>query len=28
MGTSIEEGAVQSGDRYLRKHGWNSGKHG
>ncbi len=27
MGTSIEEGAVESGDQYLGKHGWNSGKH-
>ena len=27
MGTSIEEGAVESGDQYLGKHGWESGKH-
>lgn len=27
MGTSIEEGAVESGDQYLGKHGWNEGKH-
>ncbi|MCK0108192.1 carboxymuconolactone decarboxylase family protein [Flavobacteriaceae bacterium S0825] len=27
MGTSIEEGAVESGEQYLGKHGWNEGKH-
>jgi uncharacterized peroxidase-related enzyme len=27
MGTSIEEGAVDSGEQYLGKHGWNKGKH-
>lgn len=27
MGTSIEDGAVQSGEQYLGKHGWNKGKH-
>ena len=27
MGTSIEGGAVESGDQYLGKHGWNKGKH-
>jgi uncharacterized peroxidase-related enzyme len=27
MGTSIEEGAVDSGMQYLGKHGWNKGKH-
>lgn len=27
MGTSIEEGAVESGENYLGKHGWNKGKH-
>jgi len=27
MGTSIEEGAVESGDQYLGKHGWEKGKH-
>ena len=27
MGTSIEDGAVESGDKYLGKHGWNKGKH-
>jgi len=27
MGTSIEEGAVESGEQYLGKHGWNAGKH-
>lgn len=27
MGTSIEDGAVESGDQYLGKHGWNKGKH-
>jgi len=28
MGTSIEDGAVESGQQYLGKHGWNKGKHG
>jgi hypothetical protein len=28
MGTSIEEGAVESGELYLGKHGWVKGKHG
>jgi len=28
MGTSIEEGAVESGELYLGKHGWEKGKHG
>lgn len=27
MGTSIEGGAVESGDQYLGKHGWEKGKH-
>ena len=27
MGTSIENGAVESGELYLGKHGWNKGKH-
>ncbi|NNC71210.1 MAG: carboxymuconolactone decarboxylase family protein [Flavobacteriaceae bacterium] len=27
MGTSIEEGAIESGEQYLGKHGWNKGKH-
>jgi uncharacterized peroxidase-related enzyme len=27
MGTSIEEGAVESGAHYLGKHGWEKGKH-
>lgn len=27
MGTSIEEGAVESGKKYLGKYGWNAGKH-
>jgi hypothetical protein len=27
MGTSIEEGAVESGNQYLAKHGWEKGKH-
>jgi len=27
MGTSIEKGAVESGEKYLQKTGWNSGKH-
>lgn len=28
MGTTIEEGAVESGEKYLRKNGWEKGKHG
>jgi uncharacterized peroxidase-related enzyme len=27
MGTSIENGAAESGEQYLSKHGWNKGKH-
>ena len=27
MGTPIEKGAVESGERYLGKHGWQQGKH-
>ncbi|NMH89092.1 carboxymuconolactone decarboxylase family protein [Flavivirga algicola] len=27
MGTSIEKGAVESGVKYLEKHGWEKGKH-
>ena len=27
MGTSIEDGAVESGIKYVEKHGWNKGKH-
>ncbi|WP_121666037.1 carboxymuconolactone decarboxylase family protein [Mesonia aquimarina] len=27
MGTSIEKGAVESGEKYLQKTGWNPGKH-
>ena len=27
MGTTIEEGAVTSGEQYLGKHGWEKGKH-
>ncbi|MGB5648210.1 MAG: carboxymuconolactone decarboxylase family protein [Muriicola sp.] len=27
MGTSIEKGAVESGEQYLGKHGWEKGKH-
>ena len=27
MGTSIEDGAVESGEKYLSKHGWVTGKH-
>ncbi|MBT8234594.1 MAG: carboxymuconolactone decarboxylase family protein [Bacteroidia bacterium] len=27
MGTSIEDGAVESGEKYLAKHGWETGKH-
>ena len=28
MGTSIETGAIESGEKYLAKHGWETGKHG
>ena len=28
MGTSIEPGAVESGEKYLSRHGWEPGKHG
>lgn len=27
MGTSLEDGAVESGDQYLGKYGWEKGKH-
>ena len=27
MGTSIEEGAIESAEKYLAKNGWNKGKH-
>ncbi|SEC29805.1 uncharacterized peroxidase-related enzyme [Tenacibaculum sp. MAR_2009_124] len=27
MGTSIEDDAVKSGEKYLEKNGWNKGKH-
>ena len=27
MGTTIENGAIESGDLYLAEHGWTSGKH-
>jgi uncharacterized peroxidase-related enzyme len=27
MGTDIEDGAVESAEQYLSKHGWNKGKH-
>jgi len=27
MGTSIESGAIESGEKYLAKHGWETGKH-
>ena len=27
MGTSLEDDAVESGKKYLDKHGWNKGKH-
>ena len=27
MGTSIENGAIESGEKYLAKHGWTKGKH-
>ena len=27
MGTILEEGAVESADKYLSKNGWNKGKH-
>ena len=28
MGTSIEPGAVESGNKYLARYGWEAGKHG
>lgn len=27
MGTTLENDAIESGDKYLGKHGWNKGKH-
>ncbi|MCQ0110961.1 uncharacterized peroxidase-related enzyme [Zhouia amylolytica] len=27
MGTTLEEGAIESGNQYLGKHGWEVGKH-
>ncbi len=27
MGTEIEEGAIESGEKYLKKAGWTTGKH-
>ena len=27
MGTSLESGAIDSGEKYLAGHGWNKGKH-
>ncbi len=27
MGTEMEEGAVESGEKYLKKQGWTTGKH-
>ena len=27
MGTTLEEGAIESGEKYLGKYGWNRGKH-
>ncbi|WP_027137993.1 carboxymuconolactone decarboxylase family protein [Gaetbulibacter saemankumensis] len=27
MATSLESGAIESGEQYLGKHGWNKGKH-
>jgi len=27
MGTTIESGAIQSGEQFLAPHGWNGGKH-
>jgi uncharacterized peroxidase-related enzyme len=27
MGTTLEKGAVESGEKYLGTHGWNQGKH-
>ncbi len=27
MGTMVEEGAIESGEQYLGKHGWEKGKH-
>ncbi|MCG2459286.1 carboxymuconolactone decarboxylase family protein [Flavobacteriaceae bacterium F89] len=28
MGTTLESGAIESGERYLKRYGWNKGKHG
>ena len=28
MGTSLEDGAIESAEKYLIKNGWNKGKHG
>lgn len=27
MGTTLEDGAIESGEKYLSTHGWNKGKH-
>jgi len=27
MGTTLENGAKESGEKYLKEHGWNGGKH-
>ena len=27
MGTTIEDGAIESGNQYLGKYGWEKGKH-
>lgn len=27
MGTTLEEGAIESGEKYLSAHGWDKGKH-
>ena len=27
MGTEIENGAIESGEKYLENRGWNTGKH-
>lgn len=27
MGTTIEHGAIQAGEKHLQSHGWNQGKH-
>ncbi len=27
MGTSLEDGAIESGKQYLEKYGWEKGKH-